>query len=289
MSIQDFLFSPSLPNPLGAWFGEDRYHLHPLSASLPLMDVRWALTLSVSYVIMTFLLVLWMRKRQPYDLFGFRVFHNIVLVLASGYMAYGLTREALKKGYSLFCNKDLAATLEEDQPMADFLWLFYASKVYEFLDTVIMALRKKEDQITLLHVYHHASIFIVWWMNVYYFPYGDAYFAPVYNCIVHVLMYSYYLASSFQIPCPWKSYLTMFQIGQFVFFVLQGASELYIPGCFQLTELSLINFIYAFTLLALFVDFYRKSYVSRKAGASARGSKGPASASPSSSRSKKEQ
>ena len=169
--------------------------------------------------------------------------------------------------------------------MADFLWLFYVSKVYEFLDTVIMALRKKEDQITLLHVYHHASIFLVWWMNVYYFPYGDAYFAPVYNCIVHVLMYSYYLAASYHIPCPWKPYLTMFQIGQFVFFVLQGASELFIPGCFALKELSMINFIYAFTLLFLFIDFYRKSYGGRREG----GAKKPASPSPSSSRQKKEQ
>jgi hypothetical protein len=262
MAFGDFLFSDALPNPLGDLFGEERYHISSLSRSFPLMDVRYSLAISLLYIIITWLLVQVMRNHKPFDLFYFRVFHNVFLVLLSGYMVYGIAMEAYRNSYSLFCNEGISETA--DRPMAELIWLFYVSKIYEFLDTFIMALRKKEDQITVLHVYHHFSIFLIWWMNVYYFPFGDAYFAPLYNAFVHVLMYSYYLLSSFGYPCPWKWMITQFQIGQFVFFIIQGGFEL-LTSCFALYELSAINFTYAITLLILFVDFYRRAYTAKPA------------------------
>ena len=130
---------------------------------------------------------------------------------------------------------------------------------------LLWRLRKKNEQITVLHVYHHFSIFLIWWLNLYYFPYGDAYFAPMYNAFVHVLMYSYYLLTSFSIPCPWKSFITKFQIGQFLFFVVQGGVQLLKPGCLDhIFELSVINFVYAISLLILFVNFYIKAYGKKK-------------------------
>ena len=40
------------------------------------------------------------------------------------------------------------------------------SKLVELLDTLIFIARKKADQITFLHVFHHASMFAVWWVGV---------------------------------------------------------------------------------------------------------------------------
>jgi elongation of very long chain fatty acids protein 4 len=74
--------------------------------------------------------------------------------------------------------------------MAHVVWVFTVSKIYEFLDTVsrflvasvsvtrcptqfIMILRKKDDQVTFLHVYHHATIYAIWWMNCKYLPGGE--------------------------------------------------------------------------------------------------------------------
>ena len=34
------------------------------------------------------------------------------------------------------------------------------------LDTVFFVLRKKNNQISFLHVYHHATMFPIWWMGV---------------------------------------------------------------------------------------------------------------------------
>ena len=40
------------------------------------------------------------------------------------------------------------------------------SKLVELLDTVIFIVRRKNDQITFLHVFHHASMFALWWIGV---------------------------------------------------------------------------------------------------------------------------
>merc|ERR1711916_26365 len=101
--------------------------------------------------------------------------------------------------------------------VANALWLFSVSKIYEFLDTVFMVLRKRNRQINLLHVYHHASIAYVWLaVNTRYFPGGDSWWAASLNSLVHVVMYAYYLMATLKIPCFFKKYITMFQILQFV-------------------------------------------------------------------------
>lgn len=86
---------------------------------------------------------------------------------------------------------------------------------------VIMALKGNFHQITFLHVYHHSSIFFVWWIIVRFAPGGDgvlllllvavrpslnvvvgcicfsAYFSAQLNSFIHVVMYSYYMWSTF--------------------------------------------------------------------------------------------
>ena len=41
------------------------------------------------------------------------------------------------------------------------------------MDTFLMVLRKKESQITFLHVFHHSSILMVWWVVMSYLPGGQ--------------------------------------------------------------------------------------------------------------------
>ena len=50
--------------------------------------------------------------------------------------------------------------------IAHAVWLYYISKCIEFLDTIFYMLRKKNSQITFLHVYHHATMFPIWWIAV---------------------------------------------------------------------------------------------------------------------------
>ena len=46
--------------------------------------------------------------------------------------------------------------------MAAVLWVFYMSKILDFVDTVIIIVRRKWRQLSFLHVFHHVSIFLVW-------------------------------------------------------------------------------------------------------------------------------
>jgi len=50
--------------------------------------------------------------------------------------------------------------------IAKSIWWFYISKLFELLDTVIFIARKKNNQISFLHVFHHASMFSLWWIGV---------------------------------------------------------------------------------------------------------------------------
>lgn len=80
------------------------------------------------------------------------------------------------------------------------------------------------QQVSLLHVYHHASISCIWWLITYSAPGGDAYFSAALNSLVHVVMYAYYLlaillgrdARARARYLFWGKYLTQFQMAQFV-------------------------------------------------------------------------
>jgi len=57
--------------------------------------------------------------------------------------------------------------------IASALWWYYISKGVEFLDTVFFILRKKFTQVSFLHVYHHCTMFILWWIGMKWVPGGQ--------------------------------------------------------------------------------------------------------------------
>lgn len=54
------------------------------------------------------------------------------------------------------------------------VWWYYFSKVLEFTDTFFFILRKKDNQLTFLHVYHHSTMFSFWWIGVKWVPSGSS-------------------------------------------------------------------------------------------------------------------
>ena len=57
--------------------------------------------------------------------------------------------------------------------MASVCWWFYISKVLELFDTLFFILRKKNSQVTSLHVYHHGTMIWNWWVAVKYVAGGQ--------------------------------------------------------------------------------------------------------------------
>ncbi|TRY96958.1 hypothetical protein DNTS_033568 [Danionella cerebrum] len=161
--------------------------------------------------------------------------------------------------------------------MMNVLWWYYFSKLIEFMDTFFFILRKNNHQITVLHVYHHASMLNIWWFVLNWVPCGHSYFGATFNSFIHVLMYSYYGLSAVPALRPflwWKKYITQGQLVQFVLTMFQTLCAVVWPCGFPMGWLY-FQTSYMVTLILLFSNFYVQTYkrggVSRK-GAHSNGS-----------------
>ena len=68
-----------------------------------------------------------------------------------------------------FCDISVCQANESDldgngMRMTKIAWLYYINKYIELLDTVFFVMRKKWNQVSFLHVYHHA-IMPIWAYN----------------------------------------------------------------------------------------------------------------------------
>jgi hypothetical protein len=193
-----------------------------------------------------------------------QVVHNFVLVVLSAYMMLESINQALRTNYKFFGNE--VNPTPAGKGMARVLWIFYASKMLEFVDTFIMVARKSFRQITFLHVYHHVTIFIIWWITTQHAPGGDGYFCVILNSGVHVVMYGYYLSVTLGAPLnAIKKYITTMQMTQFVLMMLNATYNLIFPTKTYPYYLAVLLEVYMWSLLALFYNFYRKSYIENSA------------------------
>jgi len=72
------------------------------------------------------------------------------------------------------------------------LWWYYVSKGIEYLDTVFFILRKKFNQISFLHVYHHFTMFTLWWIGIKWVAGGQGEFSSsriLRGCMAELLLF----------------------------------------------------------------------------------------------------
>jgi energy-converting hydrogenase Eha subunit C len=69
-------------------------------------------------------------------------------------------------------------------------------KRIELVETLFYALRKKSNQVSFLHVYHHISTLWLAWASCKYVSGGMITFSIVINTYVHLFMYTYYLLTA---------------------------------------------------------------------------------------------
>ncbi|GMH70427.1 hypothetical protein TrVE_jg14238 [Triparma verrucosa] len=147
------------------------------------------------------------------------------------------------------------------------LWIHYTNKYLEFLDTSFMLLRQRYDQVSFLHVYHHFTITWAWYIGVLLWPSGDSYFGALLNSGIHVLMYGYYSMTLMGLSCPWKKYLTLAQLCQFVSVVIYTCGCVYynweVLEAKHFTAMA-VQVGEMASLFFLFGRFYKKSYKVKK-------------------------
>ncbi|KAI1281922.1 Elongation of very long chain fatty acids protein 4 [Halotydeus destructor] len=191
------------------------------------------------------------------------VVYNSGITALNGWMAYELVHCAMVRKYNYICQLVDTSDNEHEVRIAKAIWWYYFSKLLEFMDTFFFILRKKPKQLTFLHVYHHSTMFLFWWVGARFVPGGSALSGAVVNCFVHVIMYGYYalaaLGPKVQRYLWWKKYLTILQLVQFTMGVVLGLNAI-LSGC-QFTRWMQYVFVgYAFSFIVLFSKFYKKEY-----------------------------
>ncbi|KAG7264431.1 hypothetical protein CRUP_011911, partial [Coryphaenoides rupestris] len=136
-------------------------------------------------------------------------------------------------GYTYRC--DLVDYSPSGTRMAATCWLYYFSKFIEMLDTIFFVLRKRNSQVTFLHVYHHSIMPFTWWFGVRFSAGGLGTFHAMLNSVVHIIMYSYYgltaMGPSYQKYLWWKKYLTTIQLIQFVMVTTHICQYFFLKDC----------------------------------------------------------
>jgi len=89
---------------------------------------------------------------------------------------------------------------------------------------------------------------------------GDVYLTIVLNSFVHLVMYSYYFFTTFGISVPWKNYITILQMVQFLIMNAQAIYMIVFAACPFPFRIMVAYLIYIISLFILFYDFYRKTY-----------------------------
>lgn len=120
-------------------------------------------------LIVTIVIYLWivlkigpqfMLHRKPYNLTTIIRVYNILQVIACSYFVVTAHQHGFSFKLTWKCIDVPAQNEVIDDDLLELnkmLWHFMFLRLFEFVETIFFVLRKKFDQISSLHVYHHLS------------------------------------------------------------------------------------------------------------------------------------
>lgn len=118
-------------------------------------------------ITLAYLIIVWigpklMRDRKPFDVKYLMIFYNFALVLLNLYISSELLMASLALNYNYLCEPCRQVFSRNELRITNAIYWFYISKMIEFADSFFFILRKKESQLTFLHIYHHStSMYII--------------------------------------------------------------------------------------------------------------------------------
>nr|UTO68440.1 elongation of very long chain fatty acids protein 1 [Daphnia magna] len=204
-----------------------------------------------------------MENRKPFQLRNILFFYNAFQIAFNGWIFCKTCQLTWFNGYSLVCEPVDYSNNEDALQLVLIGYCFYISKIIDFLDTIFFIMRKKDNQISFLHVLHHSVMPSSVWICFRFIVGGHCCFFVTLNSLVHVVMYFYYLMAAmgprFQKYLWWKKYVTVFQMVQFVCVGFHSLQLLFVECNFP-TAFSLWSVVQALLFLSLFKNFHSKAY-----------------------------
>ncbi|KAJ4717031.1 elongation of fatty acids protein 3-like [Melia azedarach] len=190
--------------------------------------------------------------------------HNFILIVISFTMAIGCTLSTLSQSPDVHYIICFPTNTKPKGPIFFWAYMFYLSKIYEYIDTLLILMNNKSiSRLSFLHVYHHATVVIMCYLGLH-TTQSSLPLVIVTNCLVHVFMYSYYLLCALGFRPKWKKLVTDCQILQFlssfvIFSLIFGYHFGTNSGCSGIWG-CVFSAGFVITLLYLFLDFHSKSY-----------------------------
>ncbi|KAH7637082.1 hypothetical protein DERF_009355 [Dermatophagoides farinae] len=158
--------------------------------SYPLMDggpwLSWLIVIIYIYVVKIFG-PRWMRQRPAMSLKLAIIMYDIMLIMINAYFFYQYSI-AYRFGIDLKIHHFERISSESDQSSCSLLlfYMFMLSKYLDMMETIFFVLRKKSNQITTLHVYHHSIAPLLVHLYIKISPYGGpGTIFPLINSFVH--------------------------------------------------------------------------------------------------------
>ncbi|KAJ9598711.1 hypothetical protein L9F63_010597 [Diploptera punctata] len=232
-------------------------------------SIWFPVTISVVYV---YFVRVWgprfMKNREPYKLDWFIIIYNLLqivwclLLFIRGYTLKWGTKYSLI-GEPVDYSNDPEAVI-----IASGFWEYYILKIIDLLDTVFFVLRKKFNQVTFLHIYHHAGMVITSWIVARYVPGGHSVLVGATNCFVHVFMYGYYLMANVWPEVKnmiWlKKHITHLQLFQFVYLFFHSLPVLFMENSRYPKFMAGLFLLQSVAMTILFSNFYITAYLRNK-------------------------
>ena len=210
----------------------------------------------------------YMKDKQPYSFKTFIKFYNLFQIVANALLVFHIVDAGWYQDYFLFCVDTDYSFNPQAYKFAKIIWYAFALKLIDYIETVLFALRKKNRQVSFLHLYHHVTTALIFWWLVKYYAIGMTMTLPVINCSIHVIMYTYYLLSSFGSGIqrrlePLKPIITMTQMVQFVF-LMTISTYMILSRCRDMMAANTVLIIDVGINFFLFYRFYATTYTSKK-------------------------
>lgn len=223
------------------------------------------LTLTCAYLVVVWIGPKLMINRKPFEVRPFLIAYNLALAMLNFYLAFEFLLNSLLLNYSYLCQPCQVYPKDEIR-ISSAIWWFYISKCIEFCDSFFFILRKKDKQLSFLHVYHHSTMFPMWWIVVKYVPCGSTFMPAMLNSFIHIFVYTYYGLSSIGPHIAkylwWKRYITIIQLVQFVIGLCLGVYAIWVNCAFPLWIKNTLV-IYVSSMFILFGNYYINEYTNK--------------------------
>lgn len=134
-----------------------------MQTSIPVASICVVYLILIQFVLPNF-----MKNRRAYDLTTITRCYNIFQVIICIYMIKKYYENGWSYTRSLDCNYE--ASREVVLGVAGVWWLNAMVRIIELVETIFFVLRRKFNQASFLHIYHHISSIAIIWMILKYEP-----------------------------------------------------------------------------------------------------------------------